>query len=321
MMRVAVIVPVSPFEPPEMIERSVSRIKSLDYSDFDYRILYVMDLSGKKDDRAVIPLKMGVEVLKRKHSRGKRGGAINDAIGFLHSFSPDYVAIFDVDSEPEKFFLVKAIRELERFKDAYIASSPRRISNPINLCTQTVEAEYRLINFLLRKSGFKQFNGLIGVLRWNILKKQRIDERYLTEDAEFATRMHSKGFKGILVSDSWIGEQAPLEWRELYFQRKRWYFGGLQLWKYFDHVRKAKNSHFKISWFLSLTLTYLIALFLPLILISPLLLLAKYGIRKLKISLGLFFHVLLLQAAAISSINEFLRGRCVEWRPQKRVVE
>jgi cellulose synthase/poly-beta-1,6-N-acetylglucosamine synthase-like glycosyltransferase len=320
-MRVAVIVPISQFEPPEIVERSVRRIKNLDFSDFEYKILYVMDLGSESDDRALIPIRMGVEVLKRRHSRGRRGGAINDAVAFLNSFSPDYVAIFDVDSEPEKFFLVKAIRQLENAKDAYIASSPRRISNPVNLCTQTVEVEYNLINFLLRKSGFKQFNGLIGVLRWSNLKKQRIDERCLTEDAEFATRMHSKGFKGIVVRDSWIEEQAPLEWRELYFQRKRWYFGGLQLWRYSNLVKRAKNNHFKISWFLSLTLTYLIALFLPLIPIFLFLLPAKYGIRKLKISLGLFFHVLLLQAAAFASLNEFLKGRGVEWRPQKRLVE
>ena len=192
-MRVAIVVPVSPFEPPEMLRKSVSRLKSLNLSDYDFKILYVVDVRNEKDERPKIPLRMGVEVLIRKHSRGKRAGAINDAVRKLENFSPDYVAIFDVDSEPERDFVVKAISALEVSERAYIASSPRRISNPINLCSQTVEVEYALINFLLKKSGFRQFNGLIGVLKWEFLKKNRIDERFLTEDAEFATRMHSSG--------------------------------------------------------------------------------------------------------------------------------
>ena len=320
-MRVAIVVPVSPFEPPEMIRNSVLGIKNMDLSGLDYKIIYVIDLKGEDDRRYLIPLKMGAEVIIRKHSRGKRAGAINDAIRRLESFSPDYVAVFDVDSIPEKYFLLKAVNALEKSERAYIASSPRKVSNPVNLCSRTIEIEYSLINFLLRKSGFKQFNGLIGVLKWEVFKNNRIDERFLTEDAEFATRMHSLGYKALYVKDSWIKEQAPLDWKDFFFQRKRWYYGGLQLWRYFGMVKKSSSLHFKASWFLSLTLTYFIALFLPLIFISPILLFVKYGGRKLKIAIGLLIHVLVLQAAASTSIAEFLRGRGVEWKPQKRLVE
>ncbi len=319
-MKVAVVIPVSPFESAEIIKRSVTKIKNLKFPNPNFKILYVIDLKDEDDDRIRIPLRMGVDILRRKHSRGKRAGAINDAIAYLSEFSPDYVAIFDVDSEPEDNFLLESIRALEREPMAYIASSPRRISNPINLCTETVEVEYFLINYLLRKSKFRQFNGLIGVLRADILKKYRIDERYITEDAEFATRMHALGYKALYVRDSFIREQAPLSWRDLFFQRKRWYFGGLQLWDYWNRVKKS-NWGFKVSWMLSLTLTYIVALFLPLIILSPILLLARFGGKKLKISLGLLFHVLVLQAAAFASISDFVKGRGIEWRPQKRLLE
>ncbi|RLI83415.1 glycosyltransferase family 2 protein [Archaeoglobales archaeon] len=319
-MRVAVVVPVSPFESAEIIKNSVKRIKNLDFSNFDFKILYVIDLKDERDERVRILLKMGVDVLKRRHSRGKRAGAINDAIAYLEDFSPDYVAIFDVDSEPNRDFLLKLVEALENDPEAYIASSPRRISNPVNLCTETIEVEYLLINYLLRKSGFKQFNGLIGVLRWDILKRYRIDERYVTEDAEFATRMHSIGYKALYVRDSCVKEQAPLTWKDLFFQRKRWYFGGLQLWNYFSKVKRSRWG-FRISWIMSLTLTYFIAFFSPIIAFSPILLCAKFGGKKIKVSLGLLFHVLILQSAAFASINDFLKGRGIEWRPQKRLVE
>jgi cellulose synthase/poly-beta-1,6-N-acetylglucosamine synthase-like glycosyltransferase len=319
-MKIAVIVPVSPFEPPELIEMSVRRIKSLDFSNYTVRILYVIDLSGKEDRRGRIPLSMGVEVLERNSTRGKRAGAINDGLSYFEDFEPDYIAIFDVDSIPEKNFIVECINHLENNPAAYIASTPRYISNPINLCSETVEVEYMLINFLLRKSSFKQFNGLIGVLRGEILLKNRLDENFLTEDAEFATRMHSLGHRAIFVRSSKIMEQAPLRWRDLFSQRRRWYFGGLQLWKHFGKVRKA-DMGFRVSWIMSLTLTYIVALFIPFLMLSPPLIYYRFRkIEKLKVTLGLLIHTIILQIAAFAAFYDYIRRRESKWHPQERVV-
>jgi cellulose synthase/poly-beta-1,6-N-acetylglucosamine synthase-like glycosyltransferase len=319
MGRIAVIVPVSPFEPAEIVEKSAVRIKSLDYANHEVRILYVVDIKNN-DSRPKILRSIGVEVLERKDSRGKRAGAINDAVRYFEEFNPDYVAIFDVDSIPEKDFVLRCIEGLERNPDSYIASTPRYISNPVNFCSETISAEYMFINFLLSKSAFKQFNGLIGVLKWEVLSKYRLDEDFLTEDAEFATRMHSIGYKAVLVRNSKILEQAPLSWKELYFQRRRWYFGGIQLWKHFNIVRRA-NFGFKLSWMLSLTLPYIVILFLPLLVLSPPLILYKFRkISKLKLVAGIFIHIFILQFSAIMAIYDFLRRKESAWHPQKRVI-
>ena len=318
-MKIAAIVPVSPFEPVEIVLDSVRHLKSLNWDNFDYELIYVVDKKDSNDLRANFLKREGAMVLERNNTRGKRGGAINDALNLLDK-SVEYVAIFDVDSRPERDFVVKCVEALERDKNAYIASSKRYVSNPINLVSETIEVEYYLINFLLKKSAFKQFNGLIGVLRAKLLKKYRLNEDAMTEDADFATRMHLMGYRAILVEDTRIFEQAPIKWKDLYNQRKRWYYGGLQLWKYWKNVRKS-NFKFAISWFTALTMTYVVLIFFPLLILAPPLLLYKFRkVKKLLVVFGLVIHLLILQFAAITAIASFIKMRGIEWSHIERVT-
>ncbi|MCS7121594.1 MAG: glycosyltransferase family 2 protein [Archaeoglobaceae archaeon] len=315
-MKIALVIPVSPFESKSTVLESVKVLKSLDFSNFEYKIVYVVDFN----EECALALKSeGVEVLFRKDNRGKRAGAINDAVDYLSDFNPDYLAIFDVDSRPQKNFLIKCIEALEKCEDCYIASSKRYIWNGINLVTETVEAEYYLINFFLERLKWKQFNGLIGVLKYKILKEEKLNELALTEDADFSTRMHAKGKKALLVKTTKIYEEAPMSWKELYNQRKRWYYGGLQLWKYRKTFDERKV---KISWILALTLSYVVILALPLIILAPPLLLYHYKkISKLKLVLGLTVHALLLQIAALDAIFSYLTKKSVGWSKVRRVTE
>lgn len=314
-MRVAIVVPISPFESVEAVLESAKSLKSLDFDNFECKIVYVVDRNEKC---AEILKKEGFEVIFRKDNRGRRAGAINDAIDYLSNFNPKYIAIFDVDSRPQRNFIVECIKVLERCEDCYIASSKRYISNGINLVSETVEVEYHLINFFLEKLSWKHFNGLIGVLRYKFLKRERLSEQALTEDSDFSTRMYAKGKKALIVKTTKIYEEAPMSWKELYSQRKRWYYGGLQLWKY----RRSLKGKVKLSWILSLTLSYAVILALPLtILAVPLLVYYYKKISKIKVFFGLIIHIFLLQLAALNSIFNYLTGRNVGWSKIRRKAE
>lgn len=319
-MKVAVLVPVAPCEPEKILISSAKHLLSLDYDNFEVEILYIVDKRCEEDERVKILRDFGVDVLERT-SRGKKAGAINDALNYLLDFNPKYVAIFDVDSHPEKNFIVKCVETLESNKSAYIASSRRYVANPINLVSETIEAEYYLINFLLKKSSFKQFNGLIGVLKAEFLYKyNKLNEDAIAEDADFATRMHTKGYLAILVDGTKIYEQSPIRWMDLLNQRKRWYYGGLQLWKYWKEVRKGGNRKFIFSWLMALTLSYAIILMFPLLILSPFLLIYKFKkIEKILVVAGFAIYILLLQYAAIAALWHLVRGRGVEWKSIKRV--
>ncbi len=313
------IVPVSPFEPLEVLVNSAKHLKSLDYDSFEVKIVYVVDLKDGRDVRGRELRRLGVDVLERKTTRGKRAGAINDALKYLKPFKPDYIAIFDVDSRPDRDFVVKCVEALKGDPTAYLASSPRYVSNPVNLVSETVEVEYHLINFLLKLSKFKQFNGLIGVLRADLLMKYGLREDAITEDADFATRMHCLGYKALYVEDTRMYEQAPLSWRDLVSQRKRWYYGGLQLWRYRKEVFSSKDRGFVLSWISALTLTYAVILLLPLLLLAPPLILYRFrNFKKILVTFGLLAHTILLQYSAICALAKYVRGRGVEWSPIKR---
>jgi cellulose synthase/poly-beta-1,6-N-acetylglucosamine synthase-like glycosyltransferase len=120
-------------------------------------------------------------------------------------------------------------------------------------------------------------------------------------------------------------EQAPVSWKDLLNQRKRWYYGGLQLWRYWDEVKGSKNKQFIRSWVMALTLTYCIILLLPLVVFSPFVLLfySKKTAQKLapSVSAGFVAYILILQYAAIIALLNFIQGRGVEWQALKRVAD
>jgi len=318
-MKVAILIPVSPFEPLETISKSVERLRRLDLDGLEVKIVYVVDKKDQNDERVDYLKKVGVDVLVRDNNRGKRAGAINDGVDFLKDFNPKYLVILDIDSNPSKDFVKNCISALENDEKAYLASTKRYVYNPINLVSKAIWLEYHVMNFLLRKSRFKQFNGLIGVLRFDKIARYRLREDFIAEDAEFATRMHCLGYKALLV-DGKLFEQAPMRWRDLFNQRCRWYYGGLQLWKHFRSVVKTRNFGFIFSWISALTLTYVIAVFLPLLPLALPYIVYKLGLTEgLRGFIGLTVHTIVLQVSAIYSILKFLLGKKVEWKPVERV--
>ncbi|ADB58896.1 glycosyltransferase [Archaeoglobus profundus] len=317
-MRIAILIPVSPFEPLETVSKSVERLKKLDLKGFEVKIVYVVDKKNPNDERVDFLKKAGVDVLVRNSNRGKRAGAINDGIEFLKDFNPKYLVIFDVDSNPSVDFVKNCVYALENDEKAYLASTRRYVYNPINLPSKTVWLEYHLINFLLKRTKFKQFNGLIGVVRFDLISKYRLNEEAVAEDADFATRMHCLGYRALLVEGK-LFEQAPMSWKDIFNQRCRWYYGGLQLWRYFKDVLKTKNWGFITSWISSLTLTYVVSLFLPLLPLGLPYMIHKIGFKEAsKGFVGLLIHVTVLQTASIYSIVKFLIGKRVEWKPVER---
>ncbi len=313
-MSIAVIVPVAPYEPIEIVSESLRCLKGLNYGGLHVRIIYVIEKDGEDDKRIEILKKEEIEVMERISRKGKRAGNINHALELLKNNTPDYIAIFDIDSRPSKNFVIECIKALEKDEVAYIASSPRYISNRINLVSKTIDVEYHLINFLLKNTSFKLFNGLIGVLRAEFLIKNKLNEDSITEDADFTTYMHIMGYKALFTNSTKVYEQAPTTWRELLSQRIRWYYGGLQLWKYRKKVIKSGNLKFVLNWVLALTVPYVILLFSPLLLFAII-------YRSIKILFGLALYALILQYAAINAIFKFIFNRGIEWNATKSTVK
>jgi len=317
--RLAVIVSVSPSEPEEVVIASAQYLKKLDFDNLDFKIVYIIDRNGIDDDRPKKLREMDVDVFERDHRRGRKAGAINDCLSHLieSGFRPDYIAFLDVDSRPSENFIVKCVEALESDERAFIASSERRVINPESFVSETLDVEYGIFNYFLRRADFRNFNGLIGVVRGKALIEHRMDEKSFAEDLEFSVRMHALGFRSLFVEGAHVYEQAPVSWRDLFIQRRRWYYGGLQLFK---NRYLRKNKRFGAEILLTVVIAHLIIFFIPFLIFSPFFILYRFRkVKKLRLVLGLAIYLLVNQIAAISSLYSFLRGREIEWQGIKRV--
>ena len=119
MKKIAVIIPVAESEDPQVVLNSAQRITALDYQDLIARIVYAVDIRDN-DERIKMLKDESLEVFSRQ-KRGKRAGAINDALSYLAEFKPDYVTLFDIDSRPARNFITACVDALEHDTGAYIA--------------------------------------------------------------------------------------------------------------------------------------------------------------------------------------------------------
>ncbi|MHC1567129.1 MAG: glycosyltransferase family 2 protein [Candidatus Syntropharchaeia archaeon] len=262
-MKTEILVPVSSFEPLSVVKKSVESLSMLDGAG---RITYIVD-TNEKDERVSFLEKCKVNLVLRNTNRGRRGGAINDA---LKEVSADYIAIFDVDSRPERSFIAECVKLIGN--DVVIASGGRYITNKnYSPITRIVSAEYEIIRDIYRIfhwcDGFKQFNGLIGVIDGRTLKEKGLREDKICEDVDFTQRIYLDGKTAAFTKKVLVGEQAPITLRDFYHQRVRWMRGALEgLEEHFSNFLSARIPRSrKITWFMSMTIPFFLIFLSPLV--------------------------------------------------------
>jgi len=331
MKRMDIIVPVASFEPISVVRKSFDCISCLENGDMDVRVVYVLDTHGENDDRLQFLKKMPVTVIARTDNRGRRAGAINDALDVCKSEGgPDYVALFDVDSRPDRNFLIACVDRLQYWypENVIIASGARFITNEDeNIVTKTVAAEYCFFSDVYRLferfGGFNQFNGMIGVLNIRLMRDHqldRLDESASCEDLDFTQKAYLAGFAGGFTANTMVGEQAPTTIRDLFNQRVRWLSGAYHGLR--THTASFVASEIPVSrqlaWFLALSLPFVAFLATPVVLLYGVRLCGKYGFRAAIMTLGLIGHVWLITLCGSVVLAKQVFGGHVEWQESGR---
>ncbi|MDD2666401.1 MAG: glycosyltransferase family 2 protein [Methanocellales archaeon] len=318
-MQLNIIVPVSLHEPLYVIKKSLESLSRLDRDSIEVCITYVIDSLG--DDHRVRYLQdQSVDVIARK-PRGRKAGAINDVLDII---TADYIAFFDVDSRPDKNFLVECVRALEK-ECAVIASAPRYVTNPdASIISRVVSAEYILIadlyRLLDRMDGFMQFNGLIGVLDARIFDRIRLDETAICEDADLMQQIYLEGNIAVLANTR-VGEQAPMTLMNLFNQRVRWISGACEGLKYFSGFYRAKIPWSrKITWFSAMTISFFTFIASPLVpSYSMRLWRSSNGIGDFTLKLmGLVVDAWMIWLCALVALSKKLLRRQIEWKETVR---
>jgi len=337
MKRIDIIVPVARYEPLSLVRKSFDCISCLEQGDMDVRVVYVLDLNGENDDRLQFLKKMPITVIARTDNRGRRAGAINDALDRCRSEGgPDYIALFDVDSRPDWNFLIACVDRLQYWypENVIIASGARFITNEDeNIVTKTVAAEYCFFSDVYRLferfGGFNQFNGMIGVLNIRLLNIRpmrdhpldRLDESVSCEDLDFTQKAYLAGFIAGFTANTMVGEQAPSTIRDLFNQRVRWLSGAYHGLR--THLSSFVASEIpvsrKLAWLLALSIPFVAFLATPVVLLYGVRLCWKYSLCRVAImTIGVIGHGWLSTLCGAVVLAKQVGGGHVEWKESGR---
>ena len=322
-MKVCAIIPVAPFEPNGLIEKSINSLGGLDCSGLDFEAYYVIDSSENDYSSLYGLLPPHFHIVIRNGNRGRRAGAINDILNVTES--ADYIALFDVDSRPSADFLTECVRELTATSDGVLVSGCRYVTNKVNTLTKVISIEYKffcdIYRFFRWSGGFIQFNGLIGVSKAPFLRMTGFDERCSCEDVDISEKIYLSGSRAVLATTK-VGEQAPTSIQDLYNQRVRWFRGAVEgLRKYLGPIIVARvRISVKVTWLGSLTIPFFSYLLAPFVFIYSRAIMAESDSlsESFKILLGLAGYACLMTLCGIVAVGQHLVSRNSEWTAMAR---
>ena len=225
----------------KVIANTITNLLNLNYSNFLIYLINDHSSDSTKEilDKYQLNFPNKIKAIHRLYdSSSGKAAALNYA--FQHS-DGELIAVFDADAKIESDFLLKMIPYLEDTSTCAVQSQ-KRISNPsINYLTKLQENEYCLDNYF--QCGRDVIEGNVE-LRGNgqIIKRQTLekvglwDEETLTDDLELSTRFTVNGWQIRFCPEAITYEQAPINFRSLLLQRRRWAEGSLR--RYLSNLLK-----------------------------------------------------------------------------------
>ena len=317
-MKVCAIIPIAPSEPNTLVEKSIKSLNDLDCGGLNFEAYYVIDSGGKERNALDRLLPPDFHIVTRNDNRGRRAGAINDALNVIGE--ADYIALFDVDSRPNADFLTECVRELTATSDGVLASGCRFVTNKVNTLTKIVSVEYKFFCDIYRlgrwSGGFIQFNGAIGVSKAAFLRSAGFDERCSCEDLDMSEQIYLSGSRALLVNAK-VGEQAPTSIQDLYNQRVRWFRGAVEGFRKYlaPMLTKSVPVLVKITWLSSLTVPFFSFLLAPFVPIYLRAIRAESDTlsESLAILFGLMGHTCLMTLCGVVAVGQHLASRKREW--------
>jgi cellulose synthase (UDP-forming) len=263
----------------------------------------------------ILCAELGVNYLTRERNVSAKAGNINSALSHT---SGDLILILDADHVPTQDILWRTVGHFLKDPDLFLVQTPHFFINPDPI-------EHNLGTFDTMPSENEMFYGVIqkGLDSWNasffcgsaaVLRRSHlmtvggIAGTSITEDAETALDLHSKGFKSIYVDRPMVAGLSPETFSAFIVQRTRWAQGMFQ-------ILLMKNPAFKRGLTLAQRLCYLSSStfwlfpFARLVfLVAPLFYLI-FGLKVFEASLEEFYAFATFHVACSLMMSNFLFGK------------
>lgn len=217
--------------------RLVDAVCSMDYPKESMRIMVLDD----SDDDTVELLKnkvqdyqkkgFKIEHVRRGTRRGYKAGALKYA---MKTTNTEYVAIFDADFIPPKWFLKKAVPHFAKPKIGLIQCRWGHVNENYSAITQA-QALSLDFHFLIEQKAksnshlFMNFNGTAGIWRRECIEDAGgWHTATLVEDLDLSYRAQMRGWKCLFLPDIVVDAELPVQMNAAKRQQFRWAKGSIQ---------------------------------------------------------------------------------------------
>ena len=172
-----------------------------------------------------------IQYVRRENRRGYKAGALKNA---MEQTDTEFVAIFDADFMPPKWFLRKAIPYFSSPKIGLVQCRWGHVNEEYSAMTRA-QAMSLDLHFLVEQKAksnsslFMNFNGTAGIWR-----RECIDDAggwhtaTLVEDLDLSYRAQMKGWRCIFLPDVVVDAELPVQMNAAKRQQFRWAKGSIQ---------------------------------------------------------------------------------------------
>lgn len=179
---------------------------------------------------------LGANYLTRKANRGAKAGNLNEA---FHKTDGELVVIFDADHVPTEDFLEKTVGLFAEDAKLFLVQTPHFFVNPDpierNLDTfKRMPSENEMFYRVIQK-GLDFWNSAFFCGSGAVMRRKYLAENgglagdTITEDAETALTLHSRGYNSAYISTPLLSGLAPDTMGAFITQRIRWATGMVQI--------------------------------------------------------------------------------------------
>ena len=212
--------------------------------------------SARRKSMQALCAELGVRYVARERNEHAKAGNLNN--GLAHS-DGSLVAVFDADHAPARDFLQETVGFFDADQKLFLVQTPHFFLNrdPIekNIGPKGIPAENEMFYGMIQK-GLDRWNAAFFCGSAAVLRRDALDEvggfhgSSITEDAESALELHSRGWNSVYVDKPMIAGLQPETFESFIGQRSRWCRGMVQ-------ILLLKNPLFKSGLTLPQRLCYL----------------------------------------------------------------
>jgi cellulose synthase/poly-beta-1,6-N-acetylglucosamine synthase-like glycosyltransferase len=259
--------------------------------------------------------------LRRKDRSGYKAGALKEGIKYAKG---EFVAIFDADFIPPRWFLMSAIGHFFADRKLGLVQCKWGHVNE-NYSTLTEAQAVSLdLHFLIEQKAkslnhlYMNFNGTAGIWRTSCIKEAGgWHTSTLVEDLDLSYRVQMRGWRCLLLEDVVVDAELPVQMNAAKRQQFRWAKGSIQVaLKLLTDVMLGRNIPIetKTQAFIQLTRHIINPLFLIQFLIFPMLLAMDFELYTVSWAplISIFMYIMMGPGGYIIIINKTWAGQ--KWR-------